>query len=173
MKLLLSNSDQKVTICRKGFSYLKKKDMMTGWRLHSAGYAFHQKTVFGKIRTHYLHKMLAQEFIKQPDSGKKLFVRMINDNKLDCQLENLEWTNMADLRRHQQSPAKHYRGVSKDGKKFRAILYDKGDRVYIGRYETAEEAALAYNEESIKRFGETSGLNEINGKGKEMEDSIS
>ena len=134
---------------------------MNGWRLHSAGYAFHQKTVFGKIRTNYLHKMLASEFIEAPKSSKKLFVRMINENKLDCQIDNLEWTDMGELRRHQHSPAKHFRGVSKDGKKFRAILYDKGERIYIGRYDTPEEAALAYNEESIRRFGKTAGLNEV------------
>ena len=86
---------------------------------------------------------------------------MKNENKLDCKIENLEWTNMGELRRHQNSPAKHFRGVSKDGKKYRAILYDSGERIYIGRYNTPEEAALAYNEESIKRFGKTAGLNEI------------
>lgn len=161
MKLNLSNSDKKVTLCRNGFAYLKKHNMMDGWRLHSAGYAFHQKTVMGKIRTTYLHKLLAQEFINEPKSPKKLFVHMINENKLDCRLENLEWADMGELRRHQHSPAKHFRGVSKDGKKYRAILYDHGQRIYIGRYDTPEEAALAYNKESIKRFGKTSGLNEV------------
>lgn len=161
MKLSLSNSNKKVTLCRQGFSYLKKNGLMKGWRIHSAGYAFHQKTVMGKIRTNYLHKLLALEFIEKPNSNKKLFVRMINENKLDCRVENLDWADMGSLRRHQHSPAQHFRGVSKDGKKFRAILYDEGKRIYIGRFETPEEAALAYNQESIKRFGKTGGLNEI------------
>jgi hypothetical protein len=161
MKLTLSNSDNKVTLCRKGFAFLKKKGMMNGWRLHSAGYAFHQKTVMGKIRTHYLHKLLADEFIKKPKSDKKLFVHMLNDSKLDCRIENLAWTDMGGLRRQQHSPARHFRGVSQDGNKFRAILYDNGERIYIGRFDTAEEAAIAYNEESIRRFGETAGLNVV------------
>ncbi len=161
MKLSLSNSDIKVTICRQGFAHLKKLGMMDGWRIHSAGYAFHQKTVMGKIRTHYLHKFLAQEFVPKPKSDKKLFVHMLNENKLDCRIKNLMWTDMGELRRHQHSPARHFRGVSKDGNKYRAILYDNRERIYIGRYETPEEAAIAYNEESIKRFGKTAGLNVI------------
>lgn len=169
MKLPLSNSKKKVTICRNGFAFLKKKGMMEGWRLQSAGYAFHQKTVFGKIKTNYLHKLLAQEFIPKPPSDKKLFVRMKNENKLDCQLENLEWADMGSLRRHQHSPAQHFRGVSKDGNKFRAILYDQGERIYIGRFKTAEEAALAYNKESVRRFGKTAGLNQV--REKELENT--
>jgi hypothetical protein len=161
MKLSLTNSEQKATLCRNGFALLKKMDMMDNWRLHSAGYAFHQKTVMGKIRTNYLHKLFANELISRPTSDSKLFVRMKNENKLDCRIENLEWTTMGSLRRHQHSPASHFRGVSQDGNKFRAILYDEGERIYIGRYNTAEEAALAYNNESIKRFGKTAGLNEV------------
>ena len=161
MKLSLSNSDLKVTLCRQGFALLKKKGMMDGWRIHSAGYAFHQKTVMGKIRTHYLHKLLAAELMEKPNSKKKLFVHIHNENKLDCRLENLSWADMGELRRHQHSPALYFRGVSKDGNKFRAILYDKGNRVYIGRFDTPEAAAIAYNKESLKRFGETSGLNII------------
>lgn len=131
-----------------------------GWRLHSAGYAVLQFTRFGRIQTYYMHKLLAEYFLQKPDINKKLFVRMKNGDKLDCRLANLEWTTMSGLRR-QQSAHDHYRGVSKDGKKYRAVLYDKGERIYLGVFDTPEAAARAYNEESLKRFGVTNSLNEI------------
>ncbi|GAA4849446.1 hypothetical protein [Algivirga pacifica] len=160
MLIPLMNSDKQVKLCRKGFSFLKKKGLDKGWRMHSAGYAVMQFTRFGRINTLYMHKLLAQEFLQEPTSTKKLFVRMINGKKLDCRLENLEWNTMAELRR-QQRPSVGYRGVSKDGNKYRAVLYDAGERIYLGMFDTAEEAAKAYNMESLKRFGSTNSLNAL------------
>ena len=158
MHIDLINSEKKVKLCRKGFAYLKKNNLDKGWRLHSAGYAVNQFTRFGRINTLYLHKLLAGQFVIKPDTDKKLFVRMINGNKLDCKINNLEFTTMASLRREQNSST-GYRGVSKDGKKFRAVIYDKGERIYLGMFETPEKAAEAYDLESYKRFGITKSLN--------------
>ncbi len=162
MYIHLINADKKVKLCRDGFSYLKKKGLAEGWRLHSAGYAVLQFTKFGRIQTYYMHKILAGQFVEKPklSDNKKLFVRMVNADKLDCKLDNLEWATMSELRRQQKSSAS-YRGVSKDGKKYRAVLYDKGARVYLGIFETAEDAARAYNDESIRRFGFTNSLNKL------------
>ncbi len=161
MYINLINCDKKIKLCRRGFSFLKKKNLADGWRLHSAGYAVLQFTRLGKIQTLYMHKLLADQFIVKPaETERKLFVRMINANKLDCRLENLDWATMSELRR-QQSGTAGYRGVSRDGTKFRAVLYDEGKRVYLGVFPTSEEAAKAYNEESIKRFGPTKSLNVI------------
>jgi len=158
MHIDLINSEKKVKVCRKGFAYLKKNNLDKGWRLHSAGYAVNQFTRFGRINTLYLHKLLASTFIEQPSSDKKLFVRMLNGNKLDCKVSNLTYSTMATLRR-EQSNSTGFRGVSKDGNKYRAVIYDKGKRIYLGMYETAIEAADAYDKESFKRFGITNSLN--------------
>lgn len=158
MHLELGNSDKKVKLCRKGFAHLKKKNLHEGWRLHSAGYAVLQFTQLGKIKTYYLHKYLAEKFIDMPKSGKKLFVKVANGNKLDCQLDNLEWTTMTNLRRS-QSALNGYRGVSKDGNRFRAVLYESGERIYLGVFDSEVEATNAYDEESYKRFGMTNSLN--------------
>lgn len=161
MYIQLTNSDKKVKICRKGFSYLRKHKLAEGWRLHSAGYAVLQFTEKGKIKTLYMHKILAKEFVGMPESDKRLFVRMVNGDKLDCRIDNLTWATMSELRRNQNTGATQYRGVSKDGKKYRAVLYDSGQRVYLGVFTTPEEAAQAYNKESIRRFGVTKSLNHI------------
>ena len=163
MQLHLINSEKKVKLCKRGYSFLKKKGLTEGWRLHSAGYAVLQFTKYGKVQTYYLHKLLANQFITKPETEKKIFVRVINGNKLNCQLQNMEWATMSALRRQQRSSL-GYRGVSKDGNKYRAVLYDKGERIYIGIFSTPEEAALAYNAESVKRFGVTNSLNKIKGQ---------
>ena len=162
MYISLINSDKKIKLCRQGFSYLKKKNLDEGWRLHSAGYAVLQFTRFGRIQTIYMHKLLAGQFVGKPESDKKLFVRMVNSNKLDCRIENLEWATMSELRR-QQSGTTGFRGVSRDGKKYRAVLYDEGQRIYLGVFPTPEEAAQAYNDESVRRFGVTKSLNNLPG----------
>jgi len=158
MHITLINSGKKVKLCRQGFSYLKKKGLDKGWRLHSAGYAVLQFTQFGKIKTYYMHKLLAEQFVNKPELSKKLFVHMLNGNKLDCRLENLEWITMTGLRR-QQNSSNGYRGVSKDGNKYRAVLYDSGKRIYLGVYESPEHAAKAYDNESFQRFGLTNSIN--------------
>jgi hypothetical protein len=159
MYLDLLNSDKKVKLCRFGFALLKKMDMESGWRIHSHGYAVLQYSEKGEIYTKYLHKLIAESGLQKPMvANKKLFVRVINGNKLDCRLENLEWTTMSGLRR-QEAKYEGYRGVSKDGNKFRAVIYDNGQRVYLGAFDNAFDAAKAYDEESIRRFGFTNSLN--------------
>ncbi len=132
--------------------------MSKGWRLHSAGYAVLQFTQFGKIKTHYMHKLLADRFVPRQEQNKRLFVRMRNGDKLDCRIENLEWVTMNDLRRQQQH-SNGYRGVSKDGDKYRAVLYDEGRRIYLGVFDSEIEAAQAYDDASFRRFGLTNSLN--------------
>jgi hypothetical protein len=165
MHLTLSNSEKTVQICEQGLSFLTAKSLTDGWRLHSAGYAVLQFVKQGKLETLYLHKLLAKEFRPKPQTTKRLFVRMINANKLDCRVENIEWATMSELRRHQNAhKSQHmeaYRGVSKDGSKYRAVIYDKGQRIYLGLFRTPEEAARAYNRESLCRFGITNSLNQL------------
>ena len=52
-----------------------------------------------------------------------------------------------------------YRGVTKNGKKFAAMITIAGKLTYIGIYETAKEAAVAYDQAAINAGKKNSKLN--------------
>ena len=54
-----------------------------------------------------------------------------------------------------------YRGVTKEKSRFRAVIYHERKAHNLGFFDTAEEAAKAYNKKSIELFGKTGSLNEI------------
>ncbi|MDP6908934.1 MAG: HNH endonuclease, partial [Flavobacteriales bacterium] len=136
---------------------------------HSNGYAVFQRCITTKkgpvYETIYLHKYIAEKFVKKPDSGgKKLFVRFIDGDVLNAQIENLQWVTMNTLRRQMKNfkSKTGYRGVTKEKNRYRAVIYHERKAFNLGFYDTAEKAAVAYNKKSRELFGETGSLNEIN-----------
>lgn len=173
----LKNTDKYVSVCAIGKEHLETNPyfneikLLENLRLHSAGYAVFARNIpqedgSYKNETIYLHKYLGEKFIPKPESNKRLFVSFKNNNPLDCRLENLEWISMSMLRRNQTKSSNKtgYRGVVQTGKKFHAFIYDGKKRIEIGSFDTAEEAAEAYNKKSIELFGNTKGLNKIERK---------
>ena len=83
--------------------YLGTLKFTENLRAHSAGYPIYQRCITTKkglvYETIYLHRWLADKFIKKPKSNRKLFLRFKNGNVLDCRLENLEYMTMSDLRK--------------------------------------------------------------------------
>jgi len=181
-KVKLKNSDDYVVVSGEAYEFIEKNEyyktigLLDNLRLHSSGYVFFQRNFpykeGYKNLTIYLHKMIAEKFVPKPESEKRLFVRIINGNPLDCRIKNLEWATMSELRRNQR---KHnnktgYRGVVKVSKNtYRAVLYDSSKRYDLGLFPSAEEAAEAYNKKSEELFGNTKSLNKINEEG-EMEE---
>lgn len=147
--------------------YLKSLGFEKNLRLHSSGYAvfqkaWRQKTGGYKTETIYLHKRIAEQFIDKPDSDQKLIVRVINGNKLDCRVKNLEWATMSKAsRKGRNYGSTGYRGVRKDGNRYRATIYVNRKAIHIGMFATAEEAALAYNEKSKQIFGDEGKINSV------------
>ncbi len=54
-----------------------------------------------------------------------------------------------------------YRGVVKQGRKYYAYIYVNRKGLLLGAFDTAEEAAYAYNKKSIELFGNTNSLNKL------------
>lgn len=173
-KIPLKNVDEEVIISDETFKLLtdsglySDKKLLENLRRHSNGYAFYQKNHPQKDgsylnETLYLHKIIAETFLEEPESEEHRYVMFKNGNKLDCRLENICWATRSEITRNTK---KHhsksgFRGVYKEGDRFRATLYNKTERIDLGFFETAEEAALAYNLKSEEIFGRTRSLNKV------------
>lgn len=55
--------------------------------------------------------------------------------------------------------ASGYKGVSRDGRRFRVRIVIEGVEKLLGRFDTAEQGALAYDEAAHDLFGEFAWLN--------------
>ncbi len=151
----------------KGDKKLSSVNFMDNLRAHSSGYPIFQRCITTKknlvYETIYLHRWIAEKFLKKPKSNRKLFLSFKNGNVQDCRVENLQYVTMSDLRRSNSNTnnSSGYRGVTKENKRFRANLYHKKVNYNLGFFKTAEEAAKAYNKKSRELFGETNSLNKI------------
>ncbi len=174
VKVQLKNSEKTVIIDDKVHeyvstnSYLKNLDFEHNLREHSSGRAVFQKSWRKsdgsyKVETIYLHKLVAEKFIARPDDSDRKYVKICNGNPLDCRISNLEWSTKSDIKRNitKTTNKTGYVGVAKDKYHYRAIIYIQRKPRVIGKYKTAQEAALAYNKESIACFGITRGLNRV------------
>ena len=97
-KINLRNSSEKVILDDKGYKflmtdkYLSGIDIITRLRKHSSGCAVFQRTQKQKkggykTETIYLHKLIAEKFIKKGRSKTKKLVGALNGNKLDCRID--------------------------------------------------------------------------------------
>jgi len=176
VKISLKNSDKKALLDEKVFNdlindqHLKQIQFFENLREHSNGYVFFQKNWKPSEKgmkyaneTIYLHKLIAERYIKKPNNKTRWFVRFKNSIPHDCRLENLEWSTFSLLVRNTKKikNSTGYRGVVKQGKKYYAYIYLNRKGVSLGSYLTPEEAAYAYNQKSIELFGETNSLNKL------------
>lgn len=129
------------------------------WYPSPKGYAFRVESEGKNI---WLHKCIIPTKTNQWIDHK-------NGNPLDNRKENLRFaTNKENqwnskLRRDNTSG---YKGVSKSGKKWQANIRVSGTAKYMGVFSSKKEAAIAYNKEAKKEFGEFARLNVI-GEGNE------
>jgi len=112
--------------------------------------------------TIYLHKLIAEKFLKKTKSKKKNLVGAKNGNKLDCTIDNLVFRSRSTASRQRKSSSRAgYTGVYQESTRYRAVISYKGKSIHIGMYDTAEEAADAYNQKSQEYYGEDGKINSI------------
>jgi len=173
-KITLKNCNEEVLISEETYKLLTEsplyatKRMTENLRKHSNGYAFYQKNHPQKDgsyanETIYLHKIIAGEFLGKSESDEHKYVMFKNGNKLDCRIDNICWATRSEITRNTK---KHhskagFRGVYKEGERFRATLYNKSERIDLGFFACAEDAAEAYNSKSVEIFGRTKSLNRV------------
>lgn len=164
-KVKLKNADEEVLLDSAVYEYLTtdpylvKVDFINSLRRHSSGCAVFQKTwkkASGgfKTETIYLHKLIAEKFLSESKKGKQNLVGAKNGNKLDCRLDNITYRSRAVASRQRKSSSKAgYTGVYQEGKRYRAVISINRKSVHIGMFDTAEQAALAYNVASRELYG--------------------
>jgi len=131
------------------------------WHLQKPGNYMSGAKYKGQYKSEhvYLHRIIT-------GAKKGEHVDHINGNKLDNRKSNLrictqkENNRNTGPRRNKQIPK--YKGVYKSRsaiKPYRSQIYSDGIFTHIGLFETAEEAAEAYNEVAKELYGEYAYIN--------------
>ncbi len=172
-KVKLKNADDHVLLDDHVYEwlttdpYLSKVDFINNLRRHSSGCAVFQKTwkkADGSFKTEtiYLHKLIAEKYLADTKTKENKLVGAKNGNKLDCRLENVVYRSRAVSSRMRKTSSKTgYTGVYQENNRYRAVISIDRKSMHIGMFDTAEEAALAYNKKSKEIYGDQGKLNVI------------
>ena len=135
------------------------------WRLHASNRKneFYAKTEVRHLESHQHQRrktLMLHRLIMDPPSG--FIVDHRNHNGLDNRKENLRICTMQENlqnRRANKNSKCGYKGVERVGNRYRASIHVNGIKRSLGRYDTPEEAARAYDAKAIELFGEYAHLN--------------
>jgi len=107
-------------------------------------YSVHLNVEPGVYKREKVHRMLALTFLANPDS--KDYVDHIDHDRTNNKLTNLRWvTNKENQRNRKPKAGTGYLGVCAARQKFRAYIRIDYKHEHLGMFDTAREAALAYN----------------------------
>ena len=105
--------------------------------------------------TMYLHRLIL-------DAPSGMTVDHINHDTLDNRRCNLRLATQAQNcwnRRYSVRARSGYRGVTRNGKGWRADIHCNGKKIYLGTHPTVEQAARAYSAKARELFGDFLPLN--------------
>ena len=139
----------------KSLSYLKKgnksvfktKEKILSKNINKQGYLYFKLSKDKKRKTYKAHQLMAITFLNHKPCGMDLVIDHINNNKLDNSIENLQIiTSRENTSKDRKNKTSKYTGVSwcKLNKKWKAQIYIKTKKKYLGLYNTELEASEAY-----------------------------
>ena len=94
------------------------------------------------------------------------YIDHINHDKTDNRRSNLREVSNQQNQMNQKiknNNTSGFKGVSKQGKKFKSMIMIDGKRKFIGYFNTPIEAAIAYDKEAEEHFGEFACTNKSMG----------
>lgn len=127
-------------------------DFLSQWKWHCArDYA--ARSVLG--RKLFMH----HQIVGRPDG---MVIDHINGNTFDNRKENLRFCDPANNTRNmriRKDNTSGYKGVHKDGGKYRSVIYKESTQIHLGMFDSAIDAAIAYDAAARKIFGEFARTN--------------
>lgn len=154
MVTITSTNGYKIMIDEEDFDMVSKYHWYVSKTNSNNYYALRHSTSNGKRTKMYLHREVM-------GATKGDIIDHIDMNGLNCQKANLRLSSKSMNAYNRRSfGAIDYLGVSKHKDKFRMQIYVQGRR-YSKVCDTAEEAAMLYNEYAKKFHGDYARLNVI------------
>ena len=100
----------------------------------------------GVPRVFRIHRLVATAFIPNPEN--KSCVDHKDHNRTNNMVENLRWAT-----ERENHGNRHCAGFHKTSNKYRAAIWKDGKTLYLGTYDTEEEARKVYIAKHIEIFG--------------------
>ena len=119
----------------------------------------------GKRKTITVHKLVAQEWLQNPDG--KLCIDHIDSNRANNHVENLRYAtsseNNRDAKKTASKTSSVYKGVylHKLSNKWASYIDIRGVRTHLGLFKDEREAANAYNAAAIEHYKKFARLNKF------------
>lgn len=135
--------DQDFEVCSKKSWYMSSKGRPKA--IHKIGSCWKQV---------FMHRLIL-------DSPKGELVDHIDGNPLNNQRENLRVCSYAQNQQNRRPRVAGYKGVQLNKKKWEVRITVAKKKLYLGCFNTKEEAALVYNEAAKRYFGEFAWLNKV------------
>ncbi len=117
-----------------------------------------------KWKTHYIHQLVAREWVSNPE--EKRCVDHIDGNRANNNWENLRYATHAENSRNRKKHANGssvYKGVYMCNRRHKwvASIHTNEGHKHLGYYSDEREAAESYNTAAVEHFGEFAKLNEL------------
>ena len=128
------------------------------------GYLFVHLSKRGKVLIHYIHRLVAREWVGNPE--KKRCVDHVDGSRTNNNWENLRYATHSENSRNAKirtNGTSVYKGVSyyKPTGKWMARIYNVGKTVFLGYFANEREAGAAYNVAAVDLHKEFAKLNKL------------
>ena len=121
-------------------------------------YAYINKKIKGKTKTYLVHRLIMESVLNRK-LNRSEFVDHKNGDSLDNRINNLRICSIKENSRNRKSKTKGVRLLTSG--RYSARITVDGKELYLGSFDTVQEANSAYNLAATKYFGSFASLNEV------------